>query len=126
MNISFWLDVSLLVGGLIALCPRLWSWVRCRRADRPPWRRRSLQTAITLLFYLGLGSLVTAGFDVGLEAWEWKERAAKADEEMKRIGLFPPETEAPDFCLPSLGGSSVRLSDFRGHKPVVLLFGSFS
>jgi hypothetical protein len=34
---------------------------------------------------------------------------------------------APDFELPSLGrGQKVRLSDFRGHKPVALIFGSYT
>ena len=36
-------------------------------------------------------------------------------------------TRAPDFELPRLGSDErVRLSAFRGHKPVVLIFGSFS
>ena len=34
---------------------------------------------------------------------------------------------APDFELRDLGGESpVRLSDFRGCKPVALVFGSFT
>jgi hypothetical protein len=34
---------------------------------------------------------------------------------------------APDFTLPALTGAlEVRLNSFRGHKPVVLIFGSFS
>jgi len=36
-------------------------------------------------------------------------------------------TEAPDFALPRLGSDErVRLSSFRHHKPVALIFGSFS
>jgi hypothetical protein len=36
-------------------------------------------------------------------------------------------TEAPDFELLQLGSDErVRLSSFRHHKPVVLIFGSFS
>ena len=36
-------------------------------------------------------------------------------------------TEAPDFELPRLGSDErVRLSSFRNHKPVALIFGSFS
>lgn len=35
--------------------------------------------------------------------------------------------EAPDFKLFDISGEkSVRLSDFRGKKPVVLIFGSFT
>jgi len=35
--------------------------------------------------------------------------------------------DAPDFELPKLGDSErVRLSGFRGHKPVALIFGSYT
>ena len=38
-----------------------------------------------------------------------------------------PGREAPDFTLPRLdGGSPVRLSSFRGLRPVVLIFGSYT
>ena len=33
---------------------------------------------------------------------------------------------APDFTLKTVDGVPVTLSDFRGHKPVVLIFGSFT
>ena len=34
---------------------------------------------------------------------------------------------APDFMLPRLGSDEqVRLSSFRGHKPVALIFGSYT
>ena len=36
-------------------------------------------------------------------------------------------TEAPDFILPTLDGKEkIRLGEFRGKKPVVLIFGSFT
>jgi hypothetical protein len=35
--------------------------------------------------------------------------------------------EAPDFDLPRLGGNErVRMSSFRGRKPVALIFGSYT
>jgi AhpC/TSA family len=35
--------------------------------------------------------------------------------------------EAPDFTLPRLdSGKEVRLSSFRGRKPVALIFGSYT
>jgi peroxiredoxin len=40
---------------------------------------------------------------------------------------LPSDTLSPDFALPSLDdGKEVRLSNFRGHKPLVLIFGSLS
>jgi peroxiredoxin len=40
---------------------------------------------------------------------------------------LPVGSAAPDFTLPRLeDGRQVRLSSFRGHKPVVLVFGSLS
>ncbi len=46
---------------------------------------------------------------------------------LARAGPLQPGDPAPDFDLPSLdGGSRVRLSDFRGVKPVVLVFGSYT
>lgn len=36
--------------------------------------------------------------------------------------LIPPGDLAPDFELKDINGNSVRLSSFRGRKPVVLAF----
>ncbi len=33
---------------------------------------------------------------------------------------------APNFTLPDASGKRVSLSDFRGKRPVVLIFGSFT
>lgn len=44
-----------------------------------------------------------------------------------RAGTLHVGTVAPDFALPLLDGSgSVRISAFRGIKPVVLVFGSYT
>jgi hypothetical protein len=46
-----------------------------------------------------------------------------------RYGAQAPKAgePAPDFCLNDASGQhSVRLSDFRGTKPVALVFGSFT
>ena len=47
---------------------------------------------------------------------------------LQRVDNFPKLGEhAPDFELTTLDGkSTVRLSSFRGRKPVVLVFGSFT
>jgi hypothetical protein len=44
-----------------------------------------------------------------------------------RAGRLEPGQPAPDFALKPLdGGSLVRLSSFRGQRPVVLVFGSYT
>jgi peroxiredoxin len=46
---------------------------------------------------------------------------------LARAGTLQVGDPAPGFDLPTLdGGSRVRLSDFRGAKPVVLVFGSYT
>ncbi|MBW6473924.1 MAG: redoxin domain-containing protein [Anaerolineaceae bacterium] len=47
----------------------------------------------------------------------------------KKYDLLAPKKGdlAPDFVLHDVNGEKpVRLSDFRGNKPVVLVFGSFT
>jgi len=47
----------------------------------------------------------------------------------KKYGPLAPKVgdEAPDFELRDVNGENpVRLSDFRGKKPVSLIFGSFT
>jgi hypothetical protein len=44
-----------------------------------------------------------------------------------RAGNLQVGDAAPDFALKSVDGASqVRLSSFRGQKPVVLIFGSYT
>ena len=75
------------------------------------------------------------------------ERPPPTDEMLKRVGLTRERFEemrarrierearapkvgdpAPDFALPVLSSRDefVRLSDFRGQKPVALIFGSYT
>lgn len=119
MHVLVWLDAPLVAFGLLAVSPRLWSWLSGRR----------VRSVTTLLFYLGLGSLLASGVDVGLAALQEANRPPSAEQP---FALGPinyedvPHEEAPDFRLPALDEDRfIRLSDFRGHKPVVLIFGSF-
>jgi peroxiredoxin len=41
---------------------------------------------------------------------------------MSKTDLITPGEPAPDFELPDISGSPVRLSAFFGQKPVVLAF----
>jgi len=47
--------------------------------------------------------------------------------DLRRVDTVHEGNLAPDFKLKTLDGSkSVRLSKFRGQKPVVLIFGSYT
>jgi hypothetical protein len=44
-----------------------------------------------------------------------------------RAGALEAGQPAPDFALKTVdGGSTVRLSSFRGQRPAVLIFGSYT
>lgn len=120
MNLLIWLDLPLIVFGLLAMSPGLWYTFRLRRIDKRSAFGRVRGTAMALLFFLGFGALMAAGVDAGLAKWE---RACRPGGNDKNIQL---SMMAPDFTLLSLDeGRTIRLSDFRGHKPVVLVFGNF-
>jgi hypothetical protein len=125
MNVLFRLDLSLVVLGLLAMAPHLWNWLRRRQSVDSSARGCVLRTTSVLLFYFGLVSLAVAGVDVGLAAWEDAHRPRSGPPDYNFADVKEPYM-APDFCLPSLDEDrSIRLSDFRGHKPVVLVFSSF-
>lgn len=126
MNLLFWLDALLVVLVLLAFVPWLLD--------------RGKRTAIVLAIFLGFAMLVTAGIEAGLIDWDSAYCSLKDNRQAASIergeaqaasdGMdseaFTP-IEAPDFTLPVLDKKrSISLSDFRGHKPVVLIFGSFN
>jgi hypothetical protein len=63
--------------------------------------------------------LMVATIKTRQEATSWQK---KFDIDAPKVGDM-----APDFELWDINGeNSVRLSDFRGQKPVALIFGSFT
>lgn len=127
MNVHVWLDVPLAVFGLLVMSPWIWMAFRRRRSVRANSLGRFLPAAMLLLFFLGLGSFMMAGIDVGLAAWEDAHRPRSEPFDIRQSSYnIASHEEAPDFSLPALDEDrSIRLSDFRGRKPVVLIFGSF-
>lgn len=56
-----------------------------------------------------------------------KERRQETSRPSKKVDGPAVGQDAPDFALKALhGGKTVRLSSFRGKKPVVLIFGSYT
>ena len=138
MSVVIWPDVFLVALGLLAVSPRLWMGSRRRQTVRPFSLRRGIRTATVLLFYLGISVLAVAVVDIGLAGWDKSHRPNTDNRDAALAAFFEayrsrpidpevfPKPEAPDFRLPALDEDrSVRLSDFRGCKPVVLIFGSF-
>jgi len=71
--------------------------------------------------------LVFAGWDVNYKAIYWRHKEVTVwqkdnNPNVPKIGELAPDFELTD----NTGEKHVRLSDFRGKKPVVLLFGSFT
>ena len=67
---------------------------------------------------------VLARMNLTREAWnETRARFKERQESAPKVGV-----DAPDFELPYLGETdkTVRLSDFRGKRPVALIFGSYT
>ena len=71
--------------------------------------------------------LIYAGYLVNYKTIYWRHKEVSVWQQennpnVPKIGEMAPDFELSDFT----GGKTVRLSDFRGEKPVVLLFGSFT
>ena len=56
-----------------------------------------------------------------------KERQQEISKPIKKVDGPAVGQDAPDFTLKALHGEkTVKLSSFRGKKPVVLIFGSYT
>ena len=120
MNVLIRIDALLMVLGLLAMTPRLCNAFQRRRTARRSALGRFWQTTMSLLFYLGFCTLAAAGVDIGIYQWNQAHYHTR-EEGDARVGR-----KAPDFSLPTLDEDrTIRLSDFRGQKPVVLIFGNF-
>ena len=71
--------------------------------------------------------LVRAGSVITYKAYYWNEEEVNGWQKTNNPNVPKVGEVAPDFELTDVNGvETVRLSDFRGKKPVVLLFGSFT
>jgi hypothetical protein len=92
--------------------------------------RKGLAISAVLVFGFTIWEgrdLVYAGFDVNYKAVYWRNQEVTIWQQENNPNVPKIGEMAPDFELTdNTGNDSVRLSDFRGKKPVVLLFGSFT
>jgi hypothetical protein len=92
--------------------------------------RKGLAVSAVLVFGFTIWEardLVYAGWDVNYKAIYWRHKEVTVWQKDNNPHVPKVGTMAPDFELSDATGTkTVRLSDFRGKKPVVLLFGSFT
>ncbi len=96
-----------------------------RRGTGEAVARSGRGTAAILLVCVLLAAGGTLALDQAQQAQKARQATATAEQ---RLAVKPMlvGTPAPDFTLSDLSGKPVALSDFRGWKPVVLVFGSFT
>ncbi len=71
--------------------------------------------------------LVRAGWDVNYKAIYWRHKEVTVWQKENNPNVPKVGELAPNFELTDVTGTKyVRLSNFRGNRPVVLLFGSFT
>jgi hypothetical protein len=131
-----WLDITVIVLSLAAI-PVLLLYPRLQRPvafppeatetatpGRPVWGK-TLRIAAAVLLLLPAG---LAYGDLG-RAREQEPPANPFPYDPRMEGMLHPLPEgemAPDFTLPdAVTGGRIRLSDYRGKKPVLLVLGSF-
>lgn len=75
-----------------------------------------------------VGLLAAAGLTLSVGACATTNRGADAASRARRVDKAPKTGEtAPTFTLKSLDGKrDVSLASFRGERPVVLYFGSYT
>ncbi len=92
--------------------------------------RKGLALSAVLLFGFTIWEgrdLVYAAFDINYKAVYWRNKEVTVWQQENNPNVPKVGDLAPDFELSdNTGTKNVRLSDFRGKKPVVLLFGSFT
>jgi hypothetical protein len=92
--------------------------------------RKVLTVSALLVFGFTLWEgrdLVRVGWDVNYKAIYWRNKEVSGWQKENNPNVPKPGDLAPDFELTDVNGTkTMRLSDFRGKRPVVLLFGSFT
>jgi hypothetical protein len=120
-----------LVAGLGAFALLVWTERRLPMAERPAGRlirNGSIGfAAVAALFMLWeREDNLTLAADVSLPATEWRSEEIawqlERDPQSPKVGDLAPDFELQD----PEGVTRVRLSDFRGKRPVALVFGSYT
>jgi hypothetical protein len=100
------------------------SAAHCARLLSRSFLYRVVRTASLLFGCLCLAIAVVLPLEAFLSKREPRKRIGPHSP--MSLTRIEPTTTAPDFCLPRASdGREVRLSEYRGHRSALLLFGSF-
>jgi len=129
-GLSYWITV--------VACPIAVFWIITMNADLVDLQekrvgnvmRKGLVLSAVLVFGFTIWEgrdLVFAGWDVNYKAVYWRNKEVNGWQKENNPNVPKIGDIAPDFELSdNTGKKNIRLSDFIGRKPVVLLFGSFT
>jgi peroxiredoxin len=78
------------------------------------WRSHVMMSTVVVMLAAALVSVILLGLGDGVSHAQSAGIAG-----MRKVGLEPGDL-APDFSLPTIDGTVVSLSSFRGRKPVLL------
>ncbi len=122
----------------LVACPVSFYWIKALasgidNSDRKKTgslARKGLMISAVLIFGFTFWEgrdLVRAAWDVTYKAAYWQMEEVQGWQKENNPNVPKIGDMAPDFELTDVTGTrTVRLSDFRGERPVVLLFGSFT
>lgn len=129
-GISYWLAVAACPVALYCLLTRTKDATDPQEQKIGGVVRKGLALSAVLIFGFTIWEgrdLVFVGWDVNYKAIYWRHKEVTVWQKENNPHVPKVGEMAPDFELIDVtGASTMRLSDFRGEKPVVLLFGSFT
>jgi len=122
----------------VIACPVSFYWIKALasgidntdRKKTGSLARKGLMISAVLIFGFTIWEgrdLVRAGGEITYKAAYWQMKEVQGWQKENNPNVPKVGEMAPDFELTDVTGTrTTRLSDFRGKKPVVLLFGSFT
>lgn len=129
-GLSYWI--------VVVACPVSIYWIMAltreqdivERKNSTRWTQKGLMVSAILVFGFTLWEgkdLVRASAVITYKAAYWQMTEVQGWQKTNNPNVPKVGELAPDFELTDVTGTkTVRLSDFKGKKPVVLLFGSFT
>jgi AhpC/TSA family len=130
LGLSYWIAVIACVIAIYCILSLTTGLGAQKEKQTGTIMRKGLALSAILIFGFTIWEgrdLVYVGFDVNYKAIYWRHLEVTVWQQdhnpnVPKVGEVAPDFELTDYT----GTKTVRLSDFRGKKPVVLFFGSFT